>query len=119
MQPHNAGPQNNWLNRRSFLDHAGTGLGFIALAWLLQRESLFAAPALSGLHFPAKAKRIIHIFSPGGVSQVDTFDYKPELEKLDGTKLTSKGELDTFFASQVCFVKAYSPSSNMESQEHG
>lgn len=109
MQPHNAGPQNNWLNRRSFLDHAGTGLGFIALAWLLQRESLFAAPALSGLHFPAKAKRIIHIFSPGGVSQVDTFDYKPELEKLDGTKLTSKGELDTFFASPGLLRKSVFP----------
>lgn len=119
MQPHNAGPQNNWLNRRSFLDHAGTGLGFIALAWLLQRESLLAAPAMNGLHLPAKAKRIIHIFSPGGVSQVDTFDYKPELEKLDGTKLTSRENSTPSLLLQVCFVKAYSPSSNMESQEHG
>ncbi|NBS91542.1 DUF1501 domain-containing protein, partial [bacterium] len=109
MHPHNAGPQNNWLNRRSFLDHAGTGLGSIALAWLLQRESLLAAPATNGLHLPAKAKRIIHIFSPGGVSQVDTFDYKPELEKLDGTKLTSKGELDTFFASPGLLRKSVFP----------
>ena len=37
-------------------------------------------------HFPAKAKRVIFIFSNGGVSHMDTFDYKPELFKADGKK---------------------------------
>lgn len=41
-------------------------------------------------HFPAKAKRVIYIFSNGGVSHMDTFDYKPELFKADG-KLTGIG----------------------------
>ena len=37
-------------------------------------------------HFPAKAKRVIFIFSNGGVSHMDTFDYKPELFKADGKR---------------------------------
>ncbi|MFT7629991.1 MAG: hypothetical protein ACI87E_000995, partial [Mariniblastus sp.] len=38
-------------------------------------------------HFPGTAKRVIHLFMNGGPSQVDTFDYKPELQKRDGQKL--------------------------------
>ena len=41
-------------------------------------------------HFPAKAKRVIFVFSNGGVSHMDTFDYKPELFKADG-KMTGAG----------------------------
>jgi hypothetical protein len=44
-------------------------------------------------HFPAKAKRVIFIFSNGGVSHMDTFDYKPELFKADGKKLGVGGGL--------------------------
>lgn len=44
-------------------------------------------------HFPAKAKRIIFIFSNGGVSHMDTFDYKPELFKADGKKTGIGGGL--------------------------
>ena len=80
-------------DRRRFLSDAGTGLGAIALAWLLERE----AGAAPRPHIAPKAKRAIHIFSPGGVSHVDTFDYKPELEKYHGQPLTGKGTLDTFF----------------------
>ena len=87
------------LTRRHFLDDAGLGLGSIALLWLLGRDRLLAAdqPGSPLTHFPPQAKRVIHIFSPGGVSQVDTFDYKPELERLDGMPLSGKGEIDTFF----------------------
>ena len=71
--------------RRDFLGHAGTGLGGIALAWLLGQDSALAEPALNGgLHHPAKVKRVIQLFLNGGVSQPDTFDYKPTLEKLHG-----------------------------------
>ncbi len=44
-------------------------------------------------HFPAKAKRVIFVFSNGGVSHMDTFDYKPELFKADGKKTGSGGGL--------------------------
>jgi Protein of unknown function (DUF1501) len=101
------------LSRRGFLDNASTGLGGIALAWLLNRESRAqeAKPPVErggkpGPHLPARAKRAIHIFSPGGVSQVDTFDYKPELERLDGKELTGKGTLDTFFGRPGNLLKA-------------
>jgi hypothetical protein len=70
-------------------------LGGIALAHLLGREHLFAAvgssqrpvpkPELNGgIHHRAKVKRIVQLFMNGGVSQCDTFDYKPELIKRDG-----------------------------------
>src|SRR5579872_7370997 len=76
-----------WLDRREFLGNMGSGLGSIALACLLAEESRSdtavnpLAPKQS--MFPAKAKRIIQIFCPGAVSQLDTFDYKPELIRLD------------------------------------
>ena len=90
---------NPWLSRRCFLTDTGTGLGAIALAWMLNGESNAAEPETrkQGPHFAPKAKRAIHIFSPGGVSHVDTFDYKPDLEKFHGKALTSKGMLDPFF----------------------
>ncbi len=45
------------------------------------------APALPKLHHPAKAQRVIQIFCPGAASHVDLWDYKPQLEKYDGTPL--------------------------------
>lgn len=77
-------------SRREFFGRAA-GLGGVALAWLLHRDAR-AAP-----HFAPKAKRVVQIVCPGGVSHVDTFDYKPELARLDGKPLTGKGKIDTFF----------------------
>ena len=87
------------LGRRQFLNEANTGLGAIALAWLLHSEGHGAETKAGapGPHFPPRAKRAIQIFSLGGVSHVDTFDYKPDLEKHHGQPLTGKGTLDTFF----------------------
>ena len=93
--------QNHWhslhtrpLSRREMLEQSGVGFGSIALAGLFANASLADEPAISNLrsnplatrppHFPAKAKRIIFLFMHGGPSQVDTFDYKPQLEKDDG-----------------------------------
>ena len=50
-------------------------------------------------HHRAKAKRVIQIFCPGGMSQVDTYDYKPELEKRSGKPFDPDGNLQ-FFASK-------------------
>ena len=73
------------ITRRDFLCEAGAGLGAIALAWLLNEEAqaesagpLNSPYAAKPPHFRAKAKRVVHIFAAGGVSHVDTFDYKPE-----------------------------------------
>ena len=84
-------------SRRSFLLHSGMGLGTAALASLMH-DSLRASPASSprlGLHHRAKAKRVIFLFMAGAPSQVDLFDYKPNLHKLFKTKLpksVSKGQ---------------------------
>jgi hypothetical protein len=81
------------MDRRSFLWRSGGGLGGIALADLLGRQGLLAdPPALprpelnGGLHHRARARRVVQLFMNGGVSQVDTFDYKPLLERLHGRR---------------------------------
>ena len=83
------------LNRRHFLSSSVGGLGNIALAWLMARDRAFAAgsgtasgmASLGGqLHHRPRAKRIVQVFCCGGVSHLDTFDYKPELERLNGPK---------------------------------
>ena len=71
----------NFLTRRRFLTRSALGLGMVGLA----RE--LSAGTSSGLHFPAKAKAVIQIFLNGGMSQVDTFDPKPELSRQAGKKL--------------------------------
>src|SRR5438477_7807848 len=76
------------LSRRDWLGQFATGLGGVAFASLLARDAA-AQPAPDRLadappHHPPKAKRAIQIFLQGGLSQVDSFDYKPELEKLHG-----------------------------------
>jgi hypothetical protein len=71
-----------WLTRRDFFARAGGGL---ALASLLHEEQARAAPLdPKPPHFPAKAKSCIFIFLIGGTSQIEMFDPKPTLEKLDG-----------------------------------
>lgn len=90
-------------SRRDFLSWSAQGLGSVALASLLSREGVVRAAAVPGEaadlppHFPAKAKRVIHIFACGGVSQIDAFDYKPELVKQHGKPLMSAERPDVFF----------------------
>ncbi len=94
-------------SRRSFLGHAAAGLGSVALAWLLDRDARAAeAKPANAPHFAARAKRVIQIVAPGGVSHVDTFDYKPDLAKFHGQELTGKGKIDTFFAAPGRLMKS-------------
>ena len=69
-------------NRRAFLGRGAAGVGSLALASLMSEET--RAESLAGLHFPAKAKRVIFICQSGGVSQFETFDHKPKLSELNG-----------------------------------
>jgi hypothetical protein len=106
------------MSRRELLWSAGGGIGGIALACLMAEEAAAAPaaarPAASPYarkppHAPPRAKRVIHIFACGGVSHVDTFDYKPELEKAHGQPLTGKGKVDTFFAQPGNLMKSLFP----------
>ncbi len=79
-------------SRRSFLLNSGMGLGAAAFASLVPRAGVAAQ---LGMHHNAKAKRIIFLFMAGAPSQVDLFDYKPDLHKLFKTELpksVSKGQ---------------------------
>jgi hypothetical protein len=75
------------LSRREMLRRSGLGLGSIALAWLLDRDSPLVAAETTPLRpwpVPGPAKNIILLHMGGGVSQVDSFDPKPALEKYAG-----------------------------------
>src|SRR5262245_60060584 len=92
------------LDRRSFLWQSGGGLGGIALAHLLGADGLLAVetprPAAgSGLHHPARAKRVVQLFMSGAASQVDTFDYKPLLLARNGQKFDPGGKVELFQSS--------------------
>lgn len=99
--------------RRQWLSKTGCGMGALALAQLLLDEKqilgnetldaskldpMFAKPT----HFPAKAKQVIWIFVNGGPSQVDTWDYKPGLEKWNGKSIM---EFDGAFDNTTGFFK--------------
>ncbi|RPI84899.1 MAG: DUF1501 domain-containing protein, partial [Planctomycetaceae bacterium] len=76
--------------RRSFLSRFGMGLGAVALADLMNQDSAQGEPdhgALTELHHPPRAKRVIYLFQSGGPSQLETFDYKPLLNELNGQQL--------------------------------
>lgn len=86
-------------SRRRFLGQLGAGFGSLAFEALLQNDARAAAavrqPVIDPLqpyaprapHFAPRAKSVIFIFLVGGPSQVDTFDYKPELQRLSGQAL--------------------------------
>jgi hypothetical protein len=103
-------------DRRTFLWQAGGGLGGIALAYLLGRESLPAAEAShfgkgrpelnGGLHHKAKAHRVVQLFMSGASSQVDTFDYKPALIKRDGQPFDPGEKVELFQSSPGACMKS-------------
>ena len=71
-------------NRRQFIKNASIGLGAAVVSSMT--DPLSAAPP-RGLHHAPKAKRVIFLFMAGAPSQLDLFDYKPDLEKLHGQPL--------------------------------
>jgi Protein of unknown function (DUF1501) len=90
------GPETLPTTRREFLRRAGGGFGMLALAALLADEGRLAAEADTtspnplaprAPHHPARAKRVIFLFMSGGPSHLETFDPKPELQRLHGERL--------------------------------
>jgi hypothetical protein len=95
------------MNRRELLLKAGNGFGLLGLASLLGQQKLLAGDetrdplAPRAPHFKARAKAAIWIFVNGGPSHVDTWDYKPDLEKRDGQELPGFNKFTGFFANEV------------------
>ncbi len=111
------------ITRRHFFQECGVGVGKIALAALMTdafAPSVLAAAAAvpaskkgrEGLatqlpHFPAKAKRVIHLFMAGAPSQLDLFDYKPDLVKFEGKPLPpslTEGQRFAFIRSDAALL---------------
>ncbi|MEK0448840.1 MAG: hypothetical protein RL088_1108 [Verrucomicrobiota bacterium] len=88
-------------DRRSFLSQIGNGFGALALSHLLSRDSVGA-----GLNHPPKVRRIIQLFMTGGASPMDTFDYKPALEKLHGQMIGPKEKPEGFTAPAGAIMKS-------------
>ncbi|MFP6621156.1 MAG: DUF1501 domain-containing protein [Pirellulaceae bacterium] len=110
------------FNRRDLLRQAGGGLGLLALSSLLQEQQSCgadsSAPNLLAArdgHFPAKAKAVIWLFMNGGPSQVDTWDYKPELARQDGKPIEGFDKNTGFFTGAVGPVMK----SPFEFKQHG
>ncbi len=83
---------NKNYSRRDFLQRTSLGLGALALGSLIDPVGLQAAApdqgnVLGKPHFAPKAKRVIYLFQSGGPSQMDLFDYKPLLNKMNGEEL--------------------------------
>lgn len=93
---------NGLLDRRDFFSWTRHGLGSAALASLLLRDGAAIASSndrssIVGPHFTPRARRAIHICLVGALSQVDSFDHKPELIKAHGKSLNSSERPDVFF----------------------
>ena len=96
------------LTRRQLLQRSGGGMGAIALSALLAGTGLTSsanaaksALASRSAHFPSKVRSVIWLFMNGGPSQVDTWDYKPELAKHDGQELEGFDKNTGFFTGNV------------------
>ncbi|MEM9143407.1 MAG: DUF1501 domain-containing protein, partial [Bacteroidota bacterium] len=81
--------QAEYNTRRHFLKKCMTGLGGLALGSFLGGNQLFAKGSFSGRgnglpHFAPRAKHVIYLHMAGAPSQLELFDYKPELQKMDG-----------------------------------
>ena len=88
------------LNRRQWFQWSTQGLSALALISLLEREGLVRAAPAGGTprpHFAARARRAVHICLVGGLSHLDSFDYKPQLKRYHGKSLDSDEQPDIFF----------------------
>src|SRR6185369_10374015 len=111
-QWHNRMNKPRFVSRRNFLFEAGSGISGLALLHLLNQDGLLAAEPTDGAsacassqgfagspylakppHFKPRAKSVISLFMSGGVSHIDTFDYKPALEKYNRLPMEGKGEI--------------------------
>src|SRR5687768_12218924 len=99
------------FSRRELFSWSAFGLGAAALTTLLGRAGALQAAGLPGEakdpppHHAPKVKRVIHVCCCGGYSQIDTFDYKPELARRHGQPLGGDEKPDVFFG-QIGLLRA-------------
>src|SRR5438132_14247464 len=121
MPHHQTRLEDLFLTRRDLLRRSGMGFASLGLAGVMAAEGLLAPQAQAATtsvnplaprepHFPAKAKRVIHLFMNGGPSHVDTFDPKPSLAKYAGKplpmdNLRTERKTGAAFASPFKFQK--------------
>jgi hypothetical protein len=91
-----------YIHRRHWLASCGGGFGSLALSQLLSNDLMGAGVT----HHPAKVKRVIQLFMTGGASPMDTYDYKPELERLHGQMLGPKEKPEGFTAPAGAIMKS-------------
>ena len=89
-------------SRRDFLWQLGGGFAGLAFSQLFSRDALAAGVR----HHAPKVKRVIQLFMTGGASPMDTFDYKPALEKLHGQMLGPKDKPEGFTAPAGAMMKS-------------
>jgi hypothetical protein len=95
-----------YISRRKFWMEAGMGIGGLALLDLLNQDKLLGAECVANpggkvdsplapkpSHFKPRAKSVISLFMSGGVSHMDTFDYKPALEKYNRMPMEGHGDI--------------------------
>ena len=102
MDPPRSSTETTRIARRYFLGECGVGIGSVALATLLGTDHVFGAGAdateksiinpfaAKPPHYAPRAKHVIFLFMAGGPSQLELFDYKPELEKYDGKQVPAE-----------------------------
>ena len=98
-------------SRRRFLQQTGMGFGSLALAAMLHEQTHAAATSANPLlpkpaHFTPRAKAVIWLFMTGAPSQVDTWDYKPELQARDGQSLAGADIKTGFFTTSGKCLKS-------------
>src|SRR6202051_2242444 len=110
--------------RRHFFGDCAVGLGAMALSSLLKEgaapEALSAGPLSPKKgHFPAKAKNVIFLFMAGGPSQLELFDHKPALNRLDGEPIPDSYLRDRRFAFMNTFTNPRLLAARRSFSRHG
>lgn len=109
------------IARRTFIERSGVSLGSMALASLMAKQGLTgdvqavldsSRGVVQPLHFPPRAKRIIWLYMAGGMSHLDTYDYKPKLAELNGQpmpeSITAGQQIAQLQGQQLnCFAPQY------------
>src|SRR6185436_14677603 len=109
-------PEDYFVTRRQFINRLGLGFGALSLTSLVgmgllpapdagAREDAYSPLAPKQPHFAPKAKRVIHIFASGAPSHIDTWDPKPELDKLNEKSMPGDNG-GVAFASPFKFKKS-------------
>ncbi|WP_437185239.1 DUF1501 domain-containing protein [Planctomicrobium sp. SH668] len=106
---------NHFLQRRAFLSDMGMGFTGLALGAMLSRDGIASetwSPPTGSPHFPAKAKSVIWLFMNGGVSQMESFDPKPMLNKYGGKSISETPFASVQDPAKLAIEKLVAPDAN-------